>query len=452
MSRALISALIERRGVLKKELDAILDAPTAEKRNLNDTEATAFEAKEAEIRQLDERVKQLTEQVERDEAAGQVAQRYGVGGAQVTSEPEVYRKGPQGTSFFRDLYMARQKGDRAAIERLDRNNRMRAEQAAKEQRAISTSNGAGGEFVPPLWLEEEFIRYVRPGRVSANLCTHGEVPPGTDSINIPKVSGGTAVAVQGTQNTGVQQTDLTTTSISSPVITIAGGQTMSLQLIEQSPLNIDEIVLQDLAMDYARYLNLQVLSGTGSGGQVTGLLTQSGTQAVTWTNASPTLAGSNSFYTKLANAIELIQTARYLPPTAIVMHPRRWAWVVSQADSQNRPAVVPDAQSPFNAAGTMSEGAPAQGRVGSMLGIPVYIDALLPTNLGAGTNQDEVYVAKMDDLWLWEGQVRAEAFQQTYAQNLSVFVRLYNYVSFQAGRYPVSIATINGTGLVAPTF
>ena len=75
----------------------------------------------------------------------------------------------------------------------------------------------------------------------------------------------------------------------------------------------------------------------------------------------------------------------------------------------------------------------SQGLVGQMLGLPVYVDALIPTNIGGGTNQDEIYLAKADDLWLWEGQVRAEAFQQTYANNLSVFVRLYNYASFQAG-------------------
>jgi hypothetical protein len=87
-----------------------------------------------------------------------------------------------------------------------------------------------------------------------------------------------------------------------------------------------------------------------------------------------------------------------------------------------------------------------------MLGLPVYVDATIPTNLGAGTNQDFIMVARMADLILWESNVRAEAFQQTYAQNLSVFVRLYNYFSFQAGRYPKSISLINGTGLTTPTF
>jgi hypothetical protein len=48
--------------------------------------------------------------------------------------------------------------------------------------------------------------------------------------------------------------------------------------------------------------------------------------------------------------------------------------------------------------------------------------------------------------------VRAEAFTQTYAQNLSVYLRMYNYASFQAGRYPASLSIITGSSLAAPTF
>lgn len=441
--RELIKGLQEKRAELRTSLDAILETVATEKRTaLSEDEKTKFDAGEAEIRELDARVAELDEQIVADEAAAEVAKRYGGPRVQVTSEPEVYRKSGQ-TSFFRDLYRANEKGDRAAFERLDRNNRMVA-----EKRAISTTNGAGGEFVPPLWLEDEFIAFVRPGRITANLCPTQDLPGGTDSINIPKVNTGTATAPQSSQNTGVQQTDLTTTSVSSPVVTVAGGQTVSLQLIEQSPLNIDDVVLRDLAADYAKQLNTQVLTGSGTGGQVTGIFTLSGTTAVTYTSASPTLG---ALYSKIAGGIQSIHTTRFLPPDVIVMHPRRWAWAVAQLDSQNRPLVVPRAGGPFNVVGNMGEQV-SQGLVGEMLGLPVYVDALIPTNLGAGTNQDEILIGRMSDLMLWEGNVRAEAFQQTYANQMSVFVRLYNYFSFQAGRYPQSLAVVGGTGLVAPTF
>lgn len=441
--RSLISDLLAKRNAATASLDGILSAVDAEARGLNEDEKVKFDAGEDEVRGLDSRIAELDAQVRADEAAAEVAKRYAFGGAQVVSEPEVYRKGTEGRSYFKDLHLARNKGDRDAFERLSRNDKMVA-----EKRAISTVNGAGGEFVPPLWLESDFVRLARPGRITANLAPTQALPAGTDSIAIPKVNTGTAVANQTTQNTAVQQTDLTTTSVSSPVVTLAGGQTISLQLLEQSPLNIDEVVLGDLAAAYAVQLNTQVLAGSGTAGQLMGITTLAGTNAITYTSGSPTVA---LLYSKVAGAIQTIHTARYLPPDTIVMHPRRWAYLLSQSDTQGRPLVTPKAGMPLNNLAAPGEVA-SQGFVGEMQGLPVYVDATIATNLGAGTNQDYILVARMADLILWESNVRAEAFQQTYANQMSVFVRLYNYASFQPARYPASISIISGTGLVAPTF
>jgi len=443
--RSLIADLVAKRSAERDKLDALLESAKGEARGLSETDKEAFDKGEAEVRALDERISELDAQVRADEAAAEMAKRYAPkAGDGVKSEPEIYRSGLGGQSYFRDMWNARQNGDSAAMDRLQRNNRARA----AEERALTTVNGAGGEFVPPLWLEKEFVRLARPARITGNLVPTQALPAGTDSINVPKVSTGTAVAVQGTQNTAVQQTDLTTTSISSGVTTIAGGQTVSLQLIEQSPLNVDDIILSDLAAAYAAQYNTLVLSGSGSGGNPTGILTLSGTNAITYTSASPTVA---LLYSQIANAIQTVHTNRFLPPDTIIMHPRRWAYLLAASDSTGRPLVTPSANSPMNALANQGEVA-AQGYVGTIQGLPVYVDSLLPTNLGAGTNQDPIIVARMADLMAWEGNVKAEAFPQTYANQLSVFVRLYNYMSFQPARYPKSISVINGTGLVAPTF
>lgn len=443
--RSMIADLLAKRSEKSAALAALVDTAKTEARALTDAESGTFDAAETEIRALDARVAELDEQVRADDAAAEMQKRY-TASVKVTSEPEIYRSGVGGRSYFRDLHLARNKGDRDALDRLSRNDRGRA--ADPEFRAISTTNGAGGEFVPPLWLEDQFVKFARPGRITANLTPTHPLPPGTDSINVPKVNTGTAVAVQTTQNSAVQVTDLTTTSISSGISTIAGGQTVSLQLMEQSPLNIDDLVLADLAAAYAQALNLQVLSGSGTAGQQTGILTLGGTNSVAFTSASPTLG---LLYSKLAGAIQQIHTKRFLPPDTIIMHPSRWAWCLAALDGQSRPLVVPDASGPWNAAGNAGAVA-SQGFVGHIMGLPVYVDATIPTNLGAGTNQDTIIVARMADLMLWESNVRAEAFAQTYANQMSVFVRLYNYASFQPARYPASISVIGGTGLVAPSF
>jgi HK97 family phage major capsid protein len=414
-------------------------------RALNDDEQTAFDTAEQAYDAAAVRFAQVEKQLEREKAAQESATRYNVGGGHVVKEDGPYTRNSAmggGPSYFRDLAAARN-GNQAAVERLRRNDQ---HVAAYQQRAgITTVNGAGGEFVPPLWLEEDFIKMVRPGRKTANLCVNEALPGGTDSINLPKISGGTAVAFQGTQNTGINETDITTTSVSAGVYTVAGGQTISLQLLEQSPVNIDSIILQDLTADYARFLDAAVvLNGSGTN-QPTGILNLAGTTAV----ANSTV-GAVSLYSKVANAIQSIQTSRYADPTHIVMHPRRWASLLAAVDSSNRPLVVPSGNN-YNPMGTAGEPQP-EGVVGYLQGLPVVTDANVPTNLGAGTNQDPVIVAKFDDLFLWEGRIRAEIFPQTYAANASMYARLYNYVAFQAARYPQSIAIVNGTGQVPPTF
>jgi HK97 family phage major capsid protein len=445
----MISALIEQRKTASETVGSLADLAVTEKRKLTEDEQGRFDAAETEKRELDTRIAELDAQVRADDAASEVEKRYAPAkaGEGVRNEPAIYRSGPGGNSYFRDLHLARNKGNREATDRLARNDQGRAFEL-RTGTPLSTVNGTGGEFVPPLWLEEQFVKLARPGRITANLINNQPLPAGTDSINIPKVATGTAVGVQGTQNTGVTETDLTTTSISSGITTIAGGQTVSLQLMEQSPLNIDDIILGDLAAAYAVAYNTQVISGSGSGGNQTGILTLSGTNAVTYTNATPTAA---LLYSAIANATQLVHTNRFLPPDAIVMHPRRWAWLTAQSDSAGRPLVLQAAGSPMNTLASQGE-VTSQGYAGTMQGLPVYVDAVLPTNLGAGTNQDVVLVARTADLVQWESSVRAEAFQQTYANQMSVFVRLYNYMSFQPARFPKSISVIGGTGLVAPTF
>ena len=487
--KEMVADLLVKRADRVQEATRLVDRAKTTHRNFTDAEETRFNALESDIRALDERLSELREQIDADEATYPMATKYAkpTGGTTmststvtshrstvspnsnyrpkmpgyaylrsawtITSEPEVYREHNPNVSYFRDLHNAMHSSERDAIDRLQRNDRMVHERArqAGEVRAISTTNGQGGEFTPPLWLESAFVELARPGRVTADLTEIEPLPGGTDQINIPKVVSGTATAVQTTQNSAIQQTDMATTSISSPIVTLAGGQTLSLQLLEQSPVPIDKILLADLAADYAMKLDGQVLAGTGAAGQLMGLLTMGGTQAITWTQTTPALSGAGGFYSVLASAIAATHTSRFASADTIVMHPRRWMWLAAQADLSNRPLIVPGAAGPLNAMGIAGD-INAEGPAGTILGLPVYLDPNIPINLGAGANEDRVIITRRTDLTLWEGRLKAETFPQTYAQNLSVFVRLYNYAAFIPNRYPQATAIISGTGLKTPAF
>ena len=456
--RKQLEAALEKRTSAHDAAMALIDGARGENRELNPEESAkllehrgAKKEQDSKIEELRTRISELEDEEKRDAAAAEVRKSLGVSEprARVTREAPIYER--RGRSWFADMRNAA-RNDGQAIERLMRNTRMTFEARAVD---MTTTAGAGGEFAPPLWLIREWVKFLRPGRVTADLIGPRPLPAGVSSINLPKVAGGSATAVQATQGSAVQDTAMTTSSVSTGILTIAGQQTVSLQLLEQSGINFDDVILSDLAADYAKQFDTQVLTASAaapwSGG---GLANVSGAGAVTYTDASPAVAGAGKFYAKVANAIETVATTRFMDPTAIVMHPRRWAWVLAAFDSSNRPLVVPSGQG-FNVA-ALSSGEVADENsmhaVGQMLGLPVYTDANIPTNLGAGTNQDVVYVLREADLYLYETELHQAQFDATYAGSLEMLFRVHAYAGFIANRYPSAICAINGTGLVTPSF
>ncbi|MGZ4555850.1 MAG: phage major capsid protein [Mycobacteriaceae bacterium] len=456
----MLNALMERRAALKAALEALHKAAVddqGEARSFTEAENTEFDTKVAEIRSLDERITELQEAEKREAAAA--AHRVEIGeagseqrGVTTVKEPAVYAKGNYQRSYFRDLAKANLSNDAEARERLNRH----AAQMADEQRALGNTNttgGSGGEFAPPTWLVNDYIKLARAGRVTADLFKKSEVPAGTSSINIPRIATGTTVAIQSTQNTALSQTDLTTASVSTGFTTVGGKQVVSQQLLDQSAINFDDVILQDLAAAYAQQIGSQVIVGAGTGANNNSVINGLANASVLAANQA-TLAASptpTTFYSKANGMLASFVTNRYANPTHWIMHPRRWYWLMAQVDSQGRPLVVPTAVA-MNPIASDNPGPDVQGVAGNFLGLPVVIDPNLPVNLGAGTNQDEIFLVKADDLWLFESQPKAEVFREPYADSVGVLFRLYSYAGTILNRYNSSIATMNGAGLVTPTF
>lgn len=473
----LLAELLARRASITERRDAILtavetrDPDATGHRNLTADEDTEFRGIVAELAELDPRIAELDSQDQRDRVAAGAQLRLGTGTPSVTvrSEPLTYQRSNRNTSYFRDLGLAFVGNDPEARDRLQAHRRemdvevpkLEARQNAEFERAmgaqefrghavqrrdITRTDGAGGEFVPPLWILSEYAEYARAGRVTAGLVRNIPLPGGTDSINLPRITTGTAVAAQTADNAAVQETDMVTNSVSGPVRTLSGQQDVALQLLEQSPLMFDEIVFADLIADYNAKLDTQILNGSGSSGQHTGFLVLSGTNSVSYTDASPTVP---EFFPYPSQAISQASTARRLPPTALVMHSRRWFWMLGALDSNNRPLVVPTANGPYMAMGVAND-VLSEGPVGVMHGLPVYLDQNIPTTLGGGT-EDAVIAARFSDSILFEGAVRTRALPEVLSGTLTVRLQVYAYSAFICGRQPGGISKITGTGLAAPS-
>jgi HK97 family phage major capsid protein len=406
-------------------------------------------SKDEELRGLDERISELSEESERERTvtAGALAVKRARARVDSVSEARTYDRG-NGRSYLQDLarLQLNMDADGSARDRLMRH----AQDVASdpEYRDLNRTDGTGGYAIPPLWLMSQFIELARPGRAYANLVNGQPLPGGTDSINIPKIATGTATSAQTADNAAVQETDLTDTFINAPVRTIAGQQDVAIQLLDQSPVSFDEVIFRDLVADYATKVDVQVISGTGTNGQVTGIRGTSGIETVTYDDASPTVA---KLYSKVADAVQRVHTLRFMAPTAIVMHPRRWAYLLAASDSTGRPLVVPSAGNPQNVIATLGAVASEQV-VGQMHGLPVITDPSLPTTLGDDTDEDVIHVLRASDALLYESGIRSRVLPEVGSGNLTVRLQVYGYLAFTAARYPKSIVEIGGSGLASPSF
>lgn len=433
-----------QRDARQTELDAIVGAASEEKRDLNSDEAAAFaDAKkaldeiDADLSALAERERELAD-IEARKAAAAAIRPVSVGGAVVRAEPKTYEAhNVNERSFFADAYMAQFKSDRAAAERIERHQR----EVEVELRDITSATLNG--LIPPLYLLDQAATLARAMRPFADVVPGYELPANGMSVIVTKVTTGTATGVQTAQNSAATETDLVTTDISIPVVTILGQQDISRQALERGSVT-DQLVFNDLAADYATKLDRNVISGGGSAGASLGILTLTGTGAQTWTGT--TVA---SFISKLNGCLNDVASNRFAPATVIAMHPRRWHWLLAQADTVGRNIVLPAQYGPENAAGIGQTG---YGVVGSLAGLPVVADANIPTNLGASTNEDRVIVTRLSDHALWEAGVRTFTFDQAVNPPATIRLAIAGYSAFTAERYPAATSVMAGTGLVAPTF
>ncbi|CAM3953056.1 phage major capsid protein [Nocardia ninae] len=409
-------------------------------RELTDQIRTA----DTEITGCDERITELNEEIERARAIdeGTVALRRAQTRVQVTEQPATYVRG-NGHSYLQDLirFSFRMDADGTAEDRL--RNHGEDVTRSPEYRDLDRVDGTGGFFVPPIWLMNQFIELARAGRAVANLAESDVLPPGTDSINIPKVATGTATEPQIADNTQIADTDLTDTYVSAPVRTVAGQQDIAVQLLDQSPINFDQVIFSDLIADYAAKLDIQVIGGSGTAGQVLGVRRTAGIATIT---ATPTV---RSVYGAIADAVQRVHTKRLQPPTVIAMHPRRWGWLLAQLDDTQRPLVLPQQNSPQNALATLGAVA-AEQIVGNLHGLPVITDPNLPITLGAGNNEDVILVMRASDLRLYESGIRTRVFPSPRSATLTTRLQVYGYLAFTAARYPQSIVEIGG--LTPPDF
>lgn len=516
-----IDTIREQRARLMDDLNKLTagDTMTAE-------QGTQFDTLEEQINQLDAELERRQRQEERERLAaasragtsGGTSTDHGNGtperrsGFSVGAEPTIYGRGSKHSYFYDlardslntgsgdggpteararlarhaqeidvDLPKRQEALERAANKQYEEAlvNGSRAERRAAarmlsqgtsrfERRAISRTDGNGGTFVPPLWLIDEYVPFERAGRPHANLARQMPLPPGTDNINIPRITLGTGTGPQTADGGPVPARDIQDNSVSAPVRTIAGQQDIAIQLLDQSPISIDEIIFQDLGEDYNMQLDGQTLVGSGNAGQITGIypggaisaatqiVVQNGNTSATQTWVSNGGAGTTLFVSS-AQLMSQMSRARMFPPDHWIWNPTLWYLLLSTLDSQNRPLVVPDGQGSAINPAADGESPVLEGFAGTYYGIPVHLDVNMPLTFGGTTNPQITTVSsgtfaptpgagtnanytpmlaeRASDMFLWEGEMRSRVLSEVLSGTLQVRFQAYNYVAYMTNRY-----------------
>ena len=420
----------------------------------------AKRAADIEINALDADVRNLELEIARDDLADDLAQRHTPTGAQapvsavqrvkVGAEESVYRadQDPTGKRFMRDVTNAFL-GNTDARSRLERaTSQLFDERAAKgtpvSQRAVGTANGSG--FAIPEYLTDLFAPEAKEGAQLANSdnMTLHDLPESGMTAYIPRTATGTSADEQATQGAGVSETDFDDDLITVPIFTVAGAQSLRRQVLDRAPGMADEI-LKDLIGSYYTDLDDKAINRAS-----TGLLAAGTVDA--YTDASPTaLELYSKILGSISNSEAVLKDRAIDDDVRVLMRKNRFRWLQNQFIDTH----------PFMAGrnvGAMGQGV-STGTVKGVRGYlpsddPIVTDNHIPTNLGAGTNEDRIAVYAKSEAHLWLDpsapmMIRAE---QTQSKALTVDFVVYGYAATCFTRYPGVVRVIGGTGTITPTF
>jgi HK97 family phage major capsid protein len=454
--RGQIATKLDQRNKIADELAELRAAETTDADQVESLRTQKADL-DAELDTLAERVADLEAEQARDDAAARLQAQVIPTGVERTStpeapvrvgqEPRTYRPDQDrtGRQFLLDVGRSLL-GDPTATQRLTRH--MIEEETERGQSFLSQERAAGtGAFaglVVPQYLTELYAPAAKANRPFANVCNQHELPESGMTVNISRITTATSAAVQSSENSSVSETNIDDTLLSPAIQTVAGQQTLSRQAIERGT-GVEGVMLDDLFRSYHTNLDSTLLN------QATNGLTNVAT-SVAYTDASPTAA---ELYPKLLAALAAVEAAlldQDPGDNIAVMHSRRWYWLQKELSS-TWPLVQQPGIAPQLGIANLAEAYGSGVRGVLPNGTAVIVDNNIATNLGAGTNEDEIYIGSRREFHLWEDPtapmlIRAE---QTAAASLGVLFVVYGYFAYTHARYSHS-QKIAGTGLVTPTF
>ena len=289
-----------------------------------------------------------------------------------------------------------------------------------EARALSVGTGTAGGFLVPTPLSARIIDLARNQTrvVQAGAVT---IPMDEATLKIARVSGDGSAAWK-VENAAITASDMTFEQVTFTARTLVAMVKASVELMEDA---VDTgVVERSLSAALALELDRAALRGSGTPPEPEGILNQTG---VTVTAG----IGTPADYSELSQAIQDVRALNH-EPNAILFSARDAGHYDRLQDSTNQPMMPPP----------------------SVAAIRKLVTNQIPTNLGAGTNESEIYVGDFSQLMLgMRRQIVVEVSRQAADgtegafTNLQVWIRAYLRADVQLA-HPEAFNVLTGVTVV----
>lgn len=458
---SLAAMLIERRNTAAAEMRSILAVVEADDgRDLEEAEEANLTELRSTIETLDSRI-ETTQQLDLLSAPVEVPRpRRHTEMVEVRSEPAPYRGlGQQ----LRDLLgmtvpqQAEQSFDRVEAEERSRRHAdwLIQEHGVDLERAdvgLATLPG----LVVPQYDETMVSRGIYDGAVSMGLMREIPLPTVGDSIGLPRVSTRATGAAIRKDNADTAEASFATALVTANIWEVSVDIPVSTRAINRGVM-AEELIMSELLGGLNEEINEIVLMGNANASASTepaGLLWLSTGRTVTaivHTDGASTWTKINGY---VRSDIAVLWKALRQIPDAIILSPKTWGGISSLDDTTGRPLMdLVGGGRNIIGVGQIVPTDQAIQPVGSLWGIPTYVDAAIPDTVKAdetsftGGKETRIVIARRSAMPLALGPVMSMSYEQTLAAKGQVLLIARREGAMNLGWRPQGIRVLTGTGL-----
>lgn len=375
--------LRSERAELNTQLQA-LAAKEAGGQSLSADELTQFAA-------LEKQIAEKTEQLARAESAERAA----AAAAVPLNESAAGINGPPSANASPHITVTSNQAPGASVAQMARllaaaqGNQMQAAEMAKSGgfgsdvvMALSTvSPGAGGVLIPTN-MASEVIESLRPTSILRSFGAR-PIPLINGNMGLPRIKGNTSVGYIG-MDTDIPVTGMEFADLKLQAKKLAALVPISNDLLKFQGVNpgVDQIVVDDLFVSVGLYEDITFIRSNGNGGLTPkGLRYWTPPANVVKAPAGATMADIDAFCGGLMLRVELANVN--LTKCGWIMNPRTIRFLQTVRDGNGNLA-YPEIQS------------------GTFKGYPFKLSTQVPINLGAGSDESEIYFGDYSDCFIGE--------------------------------------------------